>query len=60
VGLGDREGWGPRRMYLGGGYGKAPRIFLGGPLLKKGVALRASPGLVARRLAAMLLCWRVI
>jgi len=37
-----------------------PYVFLGGHLPKKRVALRASPGIVARRLAAMLLCWRLI
>jgi len=31
---------------------------LGVPLPKKRVALRASPGLAAVRLAAMLVCWR--
>ena len=49
----------PPYVFLVAVYGKAHRM-LGGPLPKKGVALRASPGLAAMRLAAMLICWREI
>ena len=57
----EREGCEPRRMYFWAGVLKGPLyVFLGGPLLKKRVALRASPCIVARRLAAMLVCWCVI
>jgi len=38
VGLGDREGWVPRRMYFGRGVWKGPPyVFLGGPLPKRGL-----------------------
>jgi len=48
-------------MYFWAGVWKGPPyVFLGGPLPKKRVALRAFPGLVATLLAAMLVCWRVI
>ena len=56
----DGEGCARAVCILGGGYGKAPYEFLGGPLPKKRVALRVSSGVVATRLAAMLVCWRVI
>jgi len=49
----DREGCAPRRMYFWAGGMERPTVcMLGGPLLKKRVALRASPCLVAKRLAA--------
>ena len=56
----DREGCAPPHVFWVGVWKGPLYVFLGGPLPKKRVALRASPGLVARRLAAMLLCWRVI
>jgi len=55
------KGGPPAVCIFGRGVWKGPPyVCLGGPFSKKRVALRASPGLVARRLAAMLLCWRVI
>jgi len=57
----DREGWIPAACIIGRRVWKGPPyVFWGGPLPKKRVALRASPGLVARRLAAMLVCLRLI
>jgi len=57
----DREVCAPRRMYFWAGGMERPTVcMLEGPLRKKRVALRAPPGLVAMRLAAMLVCWCVI
>ena len=57
----DRGGCDPLRMYFWAGLLQGLLyVFLGGPLPKKRVALRASPGIYARRLAAMLVCWCVI
>jgi hypothetical protein len=60
-GLGIGKGGSPAVCILGGGYGSAHRMyFWEGLSQKKRAALRASPGLVALRLAVMQVCWLVL
>ena len=54
------KGGSPAVCILGGGYGKAHRMYFWEGLSPKEGCTACIPGRAAKRLAAMLICWRVI